>query len=43
MLSNSTQIGATTQGTTFADIIINNVNGVADGMIQGFAQLGKKD
>ena len=38
MLSNSTQIGATTQGTTFADIIINNVNGVADGMIQGFAQ-----
>jgi len=28
----------TTQGTTFADIIINNVNGVADGMIQGFAQ-----
>ena len=38
MLSNTTQLGATTQGTTFADIIINNVNGVADGMIQGFAQ-----
>ena len=38
MLSNSTQIGATTQGTTFADIIINNVSGVADGVIQGFAQ-----
>ena len=38
MLANSTQIGATTQGTTFADIIINNVSGVADGVIQGFAQ-----
>lgn len=38
MLSNSTQLGATTQGTTFADIIINNVSGVADGVIQGFAQ-----
>lgn len=38
MLGNDTRIGATTQGTTFADIIINNVNGVADGMIQGFAQ-----
>ena len=38
MLSNSTQIGATTQGTTFADIIVNNVSGVADGVIQGFAQ-----
>ena len=38
MLSTTTQIGATTQGTTFADIIINNVNSVADGVIQGFAQ-----
>ena len=38
MLSNSTTIGATTQGTTFADIIINNVNSVAEGAIQGFAQ-----
>lgn len=38
MLSNNTQLGATTQGTTFADIIINNVSGVADGVIQGFAQ-----
>ena len=38
MLSNSTVIGATTQGTTFADIIINNVNSVAEGAIQGFAQ-----
>ena len=37
MLSTQTQIGATTQGTTFADIIINNVSGVADGAIQGFA------
>lgn len=31
-------LGATTQGTTFADIIINNVNSVADGITQGFAQ-----
>ena len=38
MLSNSTQLGATTNGTTFADIIINNVNSVAEGTIQGFAQ-----
>ena len=38
MLSNTTLIGATTQGTTFADIIINNVNAVAEGAIQGFAQ-----
>lgn len=38
MLSNTTTIGATTQGTTFADIIINNVNSVAEGAIQGFAQ-----
>lgn len=38
MFSNSTQIGATTQGTTFADIIINNVNSVANGTTQGFAQ-----
>lgn len=38
MLSNTTLIGATTQGTTFADIIINNVNSVAEGAIQGFAQ-----
>lgn len=38
MLANSTTIGATTQGTTFADIIINNVNSVAEGAIQGFAQ-----
>ena len=38
MLDPQTQIGATTQGTTFADIIINNVSAVADGMIQGFAQ-----
>ena len=38
MLSNSTQLGSTTQGTTFADIIINNISGVADGVIQGFAQ-----
>jgi len=35
MLSPTTQIGATTQGTTMADIIINNINGVADGIIQG--------
>jgi len=38
MLSNSTTIGATTQGTTFADIIINNVSAVADNAVQGFAQ-----
>ena len=38
MLSAQTVIGATTQGTTMADIIINNVNGVADGIIQGFSQ-----
>jgi hypothetical protein len=39
MLSSDIQIGATTQGTTFPDIIINCVNGVAEGAIQGFAQL----
>ena len=38
MLANSTTVGATTQGTSFADIIINNVNSVAEGAIQGFAQ-----
>ncbi len=38
MLADSAQIGATTQGTTFADIIINNVSSVAEGAIQGFAQ-----
>jgi hypothetical protein len=38
MLSDTTQIGATTQGTTFADIIINNIVAVADGMMAGFAQ-----
>jgi uncharacterized protein YbjQ (UPF0145 family) len=38
MLAPTTVIGATTQGTTFSDIIINNVNGVAEGRIQGFSQ-----
>lgn len=38
MLPATTTVGATTQGTTFADIIINNVNSVAEGAIQGFAQ-----
>lgn len=37
MLSTSTQIGSTTQGTTFADIITNCVSATADGAIQGFA------
>lgn len=38
MAMTTVQLGATTQGTTFADIIINNVNSVADGITQGFAQ-----
>lgn len=39
MLSPQTQIGSTTQGTTFADIIINNVQGAADGRIKSLASL----
>lgn len=37
MLAPTTQLGSTTQGTTFADIIINTVGGVADGNLTGFA------
>jgi hypothetical protein len=37
MLSSDIQLGSTTQGTTFADIIINTVNGVADGVVSGFS------
>lgn len=38
MLSTQTQLGATNSGTTFGDIIINNISGVADGLLQGFSQ-----
>ena len=38
MLSNDTTIGCSLSSTSFADIIINNVNSVAQGLISGFAQ-----
>lgn len=38
MLSNDTTIGCSLSSTSFADIIINNVNAVAQGLISGFAQ-----
>jgi hypothetical protein len=38
MISSDFILGSTNQGTSIADIIINNINGVAEGQIQGFAQ-----
>ena len=38
MLSSDTTIGCSLSSTSFADIIINNVNAVAQGLISGFAQ-----
>ena len=35
---NSVEIGCSQSSTSFADIIINNDNAVADGLISGFAQ-----
>lgn len=37
-MNDDTIIGANQTGTSFADIIINNDNAVADGLISGFAQ-----
>ena len=36
MLGTNQDLGSTDQGTSFADIIINNVKAVADGQISGF-------
>lgn len=36
MLSSSTRIGSTDRGTSFSDIIMNNVNAVSNGQVSGF-------